>query len=86
MKSAANKSYNSCKGLVRAESPRSVKDFTPKQDCLESLPKMGISQLSDIPIAEVWDGNTAQSCHKMRAGQAGRAVLSMYLNLGLTEG
>lgn len=27
-----------------------------------------------------------RSCHKMRAGQAGRAVLSMYFNLELTEG
>lgn len=61
MKSAANKSYSSAlaKALIGAESPKSAKDSTPKPDCLESLPEMGISQLSDIPAAEVWDGNTA---------------------------
>lgn len=61
MKSAANKSYSSAlaKALIGAESPKSAKDSTPKPNCLESLPEMGISQLSDIPAAEVWDGNTA---------------------------
>lgn len=60
MKSAANKSYSSvlAKALLGAESPKSAKDSTPKPDCLESLPEKGIS-LSDIPVAEVWDGNAA---------------------------
>lgn len=93
MKSAANKSYNSAlaNASLGLNHPKAAEELCLKTGLLSIIYQTGHHTLKwNYYGVEAWDGlpweTKSSSCHKTRAGQAGRSVLSIYFNLDLTEG
>lgn len=93
MKSAANKSYNSAlaNASLGLNYPKVTKGLCWKTGLLRIIYRTGHRTFKwNYYCVEAWDSlpwkTKSPSCHKTRAGQAGRSLLSIYFNFGLAEG
>lgn len=93
MKSAANKSYNSAlrNASLGLNHPKTAEGLCLKTRLLRIICQTGHHNFKwNYYCVEAWEGlpwkTKSPSCHKTRAGQEGRSVLSIYFNLSLTEG
>lgn len=91
MKSAANKSSALANASLGLNHPKVAEGLCLKTGLLRIIYWTGHHTFTwNYYCMEAWDSlpwkTKSPSCHKTRAGQPGRSVLSVYFNLDLTEG